>query len=65
MVKLQGIEDVEDFRNHVLRQRDQIKAGAAVPQLSETGEAQPNNESVELLREIRDTLNTLANRPPD
>ncbi|MBT3449180.1 MAG: PH domain-containing protein [Bacteroidetes Order II. Incertae sedis bacterium] len=58
LVKLYGITDVEQFRDAVLKQRDLLK--------STTDEAvQPTSnpdDSLTLLREIRDTLKEIASK---
>ncbi len=56
LVKLHGIEDVKEFRDKVLKQRDSLSQTdvAAIPQLATS--AQEDSRVVELLEEIRDAL---------
>ena len=63
LVKLHGIQDVEDFRDTVLKQRDLIKAGGDKPAPVQISASSANpEESVALLREIRDTLREMARK---
>ena len=59
LVKLYGVQDVEAFRDRVLEQRDRLKASGDKPSARVSV---PQDETVTLLREIRDTLNTLAQK---
>ena len=56
LVKLHGIEDVKEFRDRVLKQRDALShaEGGAIPQSA--APAQQDSRVVELLEEIRDAL---------
>ena len=56
LVKLYGIKDVEHFRDIVLKQRDLLKGGTEQSVQPVTGP----DDSIALLREIRDTLKVIA-----
>lgn len=61
LVKLHGIMDVEEFRDTVLTQRDRLMASSG--QKMDTHEVIATEEnSLTLLREMRDALNVLVSR---
>lgn len=55
-MKLMGIQDVTKFKAQVLEQRE------AITRQQHNQTVQSSDESVELLKEIRDTLNVIKNR---
>jgi putative membrane protein len=63
LVRITGIEDVEDFRDAVLEQRDRVSENEEDPPTP--GPASPNTDLLGVLTAIRDTLERIEKRLPE